>query len=145
MSYTGLVKNLPKSLPFNLPHGLAKQGGGVPGLTLSGTLPDGNQGTDYDGVLSISGGLPPYSTPQVVAGVLPGDFSLLIVGNILHVKATAPITFSGTVSCSLTVKDAASMTSNILPVTFVITASGFIMTEDNKFITTEDNKFLVTE
>ena len=146
MSYTGLVKSLPKSLPINLPHGLAKQGGVKPTVfELSGSLPDGNQGTDYVGSLAIIGGTAPYLNPQVVAGTLPADFSLHIAGGILEVLATAPIAFSGTVHCSLTVDDSASHTTPAYPVTFTITTSNFIVTEDGKLITTEDGKFLVTE
>lgn len=142
---SGLVKSLPISLPINLPHGLARQGGGSPPFQISGLLPDGDQGTNYIGVLSISGGVPPYSNPQVVAGTLPGEFSLSIVGNQLIVTATAPITFSGLVSVSFTVDDSASQTTPPYAVTFTIHEVGFITTEDDIPITTEDGDFLVTE
>lgn len=142
---SGLIKSLPISLPINLPHGLARQGGGSPPFQLSGSLPDGNQGDDYNGALGISGGIPPYSNPQVVAGTLPGEFTLTIIGNQLFITAIAPITFFGTISISLTVDDASSATTPPYPVTFTIIEVGFITTEDGDFITTEDGKFLITE
>lgn len=145
MSGTGQVQSLPISLAKSLPKGLARQGGGTPPFTLSGSLPNGTQADNYLGVLSISGGVAPYSNPQVVAGSLPADFTLTIVGNQLHVTATAPLAFSGVVSCSLTVQDAALHTTPPLPVTFTIASANFIMTEDGKYLTTEDGKFLVTE
>lgn len=144
MSYTGIVKSLPISLPRSLPHGLAKQGGVVPGFTLSGSLPDGDQATDYLGILNISGGVPPYSNPTVIAGTLPAEFTLTIVGSQLRVTATAPITFSGDVSCTLDVEDSTSQHAS-LPVTFTIAVSTFILTEAGDPILTEDGKFLVTE
>lgn len=144
MSYSGLVKSLPRSSVFSLPHGLAKQGGITPGFTLSGVLPDGDQANDYSGTLNISGGTPPYSNPQVIAGTLPGEFTLTIIGNILHVTATAPITFSGLVSVTLQVDDATAQHASE-PVTFTINVANFILTEDGDPILTEDGKFLLTE
>lgn len=142
---SGLVKSLPISLPINLPHGLARQGGGSPPFQLSGALQDGDQGNDYLGALSISGGIPPYSNPQVVAGTLPGEFTLFIVDNQLFVSATAPITFSGLISISLTVDDSASATTPPYPVTFTINEVGFISTEDGIPITAETGEYLITE
>ncbi len=142
---SGQAKSLPISLAQNLPHGLARQGGGSPPFQLSGSLPDGDQGTDYTGALGISGGIPPYSNPQVVAGTLPPEFSLLIIGNQLFVSAIAPITFSGLISISLTVDDAASATTPPYPVTFTINVVGFIVTEGGDFILTEDGSYLRTE
>lgn len=144
MSYTGIVKSLPISLPRSLPHGLAKQGGIVPGFTLSGTLPNGDQATDYSGVLNISGGTPAYSNPTVIAGILPAEFTLTIIGSHLFVTATAPITFSGTITATLDVEDSTSQHAS-LPVTFTINVSTFILTEAGDPILTEDGKFLLAE
>lgn len=144
MSYTGIVKSLPISLPRSLPHGLAKQGGVLPGFTLSGTLPNGDQATDYSGVLNISGGTPPYSNPTVIAGTLPADFSLSIVGSHLLVTATAPIAFSGVVSVTLDVEDSMGQHAHEA-VTFTIAVSTFILTEAGDPILTEDGKFLLAE
>lgn len=142
---SGQPKSLPISLAQNLPHGLARQGGGSPPFQLSGLLADGDQGTDYDGVLAISGGIAPYSNPQVVAGSLPSGFALVIVGSLLHVTAAAPIPFSGVASFSLTVDDTASNTTPPYPVTFTIAEVEFLTTEDGDFIMTEDGDFIRTE
>lgn len=144
MPNRGLVKSLPISLPQSSAVG-SGGGGGAPPFQLSGTLPDGDQGTNYSASLGISGGVAPYNTPAVVAGVLPGDFSLSIVGNSLVVSATAPIVFSGLVSVSFTVKDSAAHTSAPYPVTFTINAAQFIATEAGDIITTEGGDFLIIE
>lgn len=144
MPNRGLVKSLPISLPQSSAVG-SGGGGGTPPFQLSGTLPDGDQGTNYDGVLGISGGVAPYNTPAVASGTLPADFSLSIVGNVLHVIATAPIAFSGVVSCSLTVKDSAAHTTAAYPVTFTIGVTKFLATEAGDLITTESGDFLITE
>lgn len=144
MSYTGLVKSLPISLPISLPHGLAKQGGIVPGFTLSGNLPDGDQATDYVGVLNISGGVPPYINPTAAVGVLPAEFTLTIIGAQLFVTATAPITFSGLVDVTYDAEDsAAAHAQDHAP--FTIHVSTFILTEAGDPILTEDGKFLLAE
>jgi len=144
MPNRGLVKSLPISLPQSSAVG-SGGGGGTPPFQLSGTLPDGDQGTNYNGVLGISGGVAPYNTPAVAAGSLPGEFSLSIVGNTLVVTATAPITFSGLVSVSLTVKDSAAHTTPAYPVTFTINVTNFIATEGGDILTTEGGDFLITE
>ena len=144
MSYTGLVSSLPRSVVFSLPHGLAKQGGSGPPFSLTGTLPNGNQGTDYLGILNISGGVSPYSNPSVIAGSLPADFSLMIMGNQLRVVATAPIAFFGNVSVTLDVEDSTSMHAS-LPVTFSIEEVNFLITEGGDYIVTEDGRYIITE
>ena len=145
MPNRGLVKSLPISLPQSSAVGSGGGGGGMPPFQLSGTLPDGDQGTNYDGVLGISGGVAPYNTPAVASGTLPADFSLSIVGNVLHVIAIAPIAFSGVVSCSLTVKDSAAHTTASYPVTFTINVANFIATEAGDILTTESGDFLITD
>lgn len=140
----GLVKSLPISLPHSIVRGDTGGGGTGPAFTLSGTLPNGDQGTDYLGVLNISGGIAPYSSPTVISGSLPGEFSLAVVGSQLQVTATAPITFSGTVTCTLQVQDTPHATAS-LPVTFTITVVHMLQTEGGVPITTEDGKFIATE
>lgn len=140
----GLIKSLPISLPQSVVRGDTGGGGTGPSFTLSGTLPNGDQGTDYLGVLNIAGGTVPYSSPIVISGTLPGEFSLAISGSHLQVTATAPISFSGTVTCTLQVSDALGGHAS-LPVTFTITVVHMIATEAGVPITTEDGKFIATE
>lgn len=140
----GLVKSLPFSLPRNLVYG--STGGGSPpsGFTLSGSLPNGDQATDYIGVLNISGGVPPYLNPTAAVGVLPADFSLNIIGTQLFVTATAPIAFSGLVDVTYDVEDsAAAHAQDHAP--FTIAEVGFLQAETGDNLLTEDNKFILTE
>lgn len=142
-----MLRGLVKSLPFNLPHSVVRGavgGGTSPPFSLSGTLPNGDQGTNYLGVLNISGGIGPFSNPVVIAGSLPGEFSLSIVGTQLQVTATAPISFSGTVTCTLQVQDAPHVLASN-PVTFTITVVHMITTQSGVPITTQDGRFIATE
>ena len=118
-------------------------GGGTGGvLTLSGVLPNGVAGDDYLGVLNISGGVPPYSNPLIIGGVLDPDLILTIVGSQLQVSGV-PLN-AGFEAAILQIQDSIATLAS-LPVSFTLSDVTFILTEDNRYIQTEDNRYLIAE
>lgn len=93
-------------------------------LTLTGTLPSGQNGVAYSASLVIAGGNGAYSNPQVASGSLPPGLAISIVGSSLVVSGT-PST-SGTYAFTLSVDsgDGQTATSSAQSIS-TATYSGF--------------------
>jgi hypothetical protein len=86
-------------------------------LAIAGTLPAGTIGTPYNGIVTATGGVPPYSF-AVTLGNLPNGLNISAGGLI-----SGTPTVAGTFNFSLTVTDSATPTHNTATAVFSITVA----------------------